>query len=117
MTAVSNAERRRIIHAATKSLYARLVAITDDLQAERLAHTTTKKDLEYAKAKDADRLQSINLKDMQLDAARSLVKDREAERDRLMRLVDQLTSVSIVPHGARIDAGAFSNLPKDLRRT
>lgn len=61
-------------------------------------------------AKIVQRDAEIRLRDSYLAEAR-------AERDRLIRMVDQFTSVSIVAHGATLNPPALENQPNKLRRT
>lgn len=112
MSNISRNERRRIETAVA----ARTASLTQSLKAEQFKSQNLKSELDQAAKRDSDRLATISAREQVIASKEVKIADLVAERDRLIRMVDQFTSISIIPHGARVEPGA-ANLPATLRKT
>lgn len=71
--------------------------------------------LDQAAKRAADLMASIAQRDQTIQDKDKRLVDAVAERDRILRIVDQFTSISIVPLGSAQGLAA-GNMPKDLRK-
>lgn len=87
----------------------RTIALNNELKQAHDAIARYKAAAELSAKRDADRLAVITQKDEIIGLRNVKINDLTAERDRLIRMVDQFTSVSINQLGG--------NSPKELRKT
>lgn len=65
----------------------------------------------------AEQAQRIVQKDAEIRLRDGYVVEARSERDRIIRLVDQFTSISIVAQGSTLQPPVLENQPSKLRRT
>lgn len=87
----------------------KLKSLQDELRQVLEANKRLKEQLDQKDKRDNDRLMTLQAKDEYIRAKDTKIAEVTAERDRLVRVIDQFTSISITPLGA--------NLPGQLRRT
>lgn len=84
------------------------ITLRSELQQERESVVRLRQGLDLASKRDADRLTAIAKNEETIQLLRTKTVDLVSERDRLIRMVDQFTSVSI---------NVLGNTPKELRKT
>lgn len=113
MNAKSRNERRKIFKLVAQEVR----PFKHALEQEKGRSDRLKQELDLSSKRDADRLAAMAQKDDSISIAAERLAEARAERDRLVRMVDQFTSVSIIPHGANLALANVMNMPGQLRRT
>lgn len=95
----------------------KLKSLQDELRQVLEANKRLKDAADVSAKRDNDRLLAMERKDETIRLRDLKIAEVQSERDRLVRMVDQFTSISITPLGATVGLSDNGNLPRNLRKT
>lgn len=95
----------------------KLKSLQDELKQVLEANKRLKEQSDQKDRRDDDRMKTLMAKDETIRLRDQKIGEVQLERDRLIRMVDQFTSISITPLGTNVSLADNGNLPRNLRKT